>query len=724
MGQSQSFNLLNKNVQRWVWKQQWDSFRDIQEKAIDPILKAEQDVIISAATAGGKTEAAFLPACSKIAEETPGGVGILYISPLKALINDQYRRLRSLCESIKIPATPWHGDVSQSIKNKRKKDPAGVLLITPESLESLLLNQSGWCLNAFSSLCYIIIDEFHSFIGSERGCQLQSLMHRMEFILQKTIPRIALSATLGDMDQVADYLRPNSEKECVRIISTASHSDLKLQLRGYLIPEVNDLDKSGTFEQINNDLYRFLRAQSNLIFANSRQRTELIAARLSDKCKKEMVPNEFFPHHGSLSKNIRESLEARLQKETLPTTAVCTMTLELGIDIGTVDSIAQVTPPHSVASLRQRLGRSGRRGNPAVLRFFIPEKEITDKSSISDRLRLQTFQCIAMVNLLLKKWYEPALKEQYNFSTLVQQTLSVIGQYGGVRADQLWRLLCETGPFSKVDQELFVDFLKSLGAKELISQMADGQLILGVKGERLVEHFTFYTAFQTPEEYHLESDGRFLGTLPIDSPLFEGQIIIFAGKRWKVISIDKEKKRISLKKSAGGDPPLFGGEGQMIHDQIRKEMKQIYLEKTCPTYLDEQAESLFQEGIESFYTTRLDRKLTFQEGKNLHIFTWLGDPVTKTIVFFLHLKGLKANSFNGVIEIENCSVESFNKTVRTIISGKEPSAFELTEKIENTTIEKHDWALPKRLTDLDYGAKRFDIKGAWEWLTNYIESYV
>ena len=145
MNKSQGFNRLHEGVQRWVWSQKWSALRDIQEQAIAPILKAECDVIISAATAAGKTEAALLPACSRVAESSPNSIGILYISPLKALINDQYRRLQGLGKILGFPVTPWHGDVLRSVKDKQRKNPRGILLITPESLESLLLNQAGWC---------------------------------------------------------------------------------------------------------------------------------------------------------------------------------------------------------------------------------------------------------------------------------------------------------------------------------------------------------------------------------------------------------------------------------------------------------------------------------------------------------------------------------------------------------------------------------------------------
>ena len=720
MSESHAFNQLNLKVQNWVWKQNWGALRDIQELAIEPILKADRDIIISASTASGKTEAAFLPACSNLADKLCSGVGILYISPLKALINDQYRRLEGLCEILDLPVTAWHGDVLYSKKNKLIKEPRGIILITPESFESLLLNKTAWCVSAFSDLRYIIIDEFHAFIGTERGKQLQSLLHRLEFLIQKVVPRIALSATLGEMQQVAKSLREKSTIPCEIIESKGLNTDLKIQLKGYLSLANYDDETSSAFNSITSDLYKFLRGKSHLVFANSRRRTEEIAVKLADYSELEGVPNEFFPHHGSLSKDIREALEKRLQEGKKPTTAICTMTLELGIDIGNVNSIAQVTAPHSVASLRQRLGRSGRRGEAAILRMFIEEQEITSNSHISDKLRLETFQCIAMVNLFLNKWYEPPPENQYHFSTLVQQTLSVIGQYGGVRANQLWSLLCDTGAFFEVNQTLYSKFLRVLGEQDLITQTEDGQIVLGYKGEKVIGHYTFYSAFNTPEEYRLEFEGRILGTIPIDFPLFIGQLILFAGKKWQVMSIEEEKKLIILKRAGGGRPPKFGGNGQGVHDIVRKEMFNVYLKKEPPIYLDKTAKRLFEEGVHYFYLLDLNKKSMLQMGNTIHLFPWLGDKIINTLVMLFRREGVSADCFAGIIDISNTDIESLLLNVGNILKKEKPTPAELASHIENTVVEKHDVFLSKELRELDYGLRMFDIDGAWCWLESLL----
>lgn len=718
MNESSSFALLHTAVQRWVWTQKWPALRDIQERAIISVLEAQKDVIISAATAAGKTEAAFLPACSKLAQEPADSIGILYISPLKALINDQYRRLQGLCESLELSLTPWHGDVLQSAKNKQLRNPHGIILITPESLESLLLNRGSWCQTAFSGLKYVIIDEFHAFLGSVRGRQLQSLLHRLEFLLEKLVPRIALSATLGDMDQVARELRPQGEFPCKLIVSTASHSDVKIQIRGYKEPADVNLSQPGAFEHITEDLFRLLRGRSHLIFANSRARTEKIAATLSERCSREYLPNEFFPHHGSLSKELREGLEKRLQEDKLPTSAVCTMTLELGIDIGHVDSIAQVGAPHSVASLRQRLGRSGRRGEPSVLRMFIMENELTRTSHLIDHLRLEIFQCVAMINLLVKKWYEPADTGQYHFSTMVQQTLSVIGQYGGVRADQLWHLLCGTGPFHNIDPKMYASLLRTMGEKELITQTHDGLLVLGLRGERMVEHFTFYTAFSTPEEYRLEYAGKTLGSVPITYPLVIEQLIIFAGKRWQVVHVAEEEKRISLRPAAGGSPPNFDGGGQALHDIIRQEMYRLYLSEEIPLFCSKDALALFKEGRRIFHDLNLEATPIIQRGASVYILPWLGDKIVNTITALLRFSGLKTNCFSGIIDVQNTNIETCVQSIKNILSQPPPNGWELATNVANTLTEKHDAIVPQELRYANYATKFFDVDGAWRWMSS------
>ncbi|WP_336340366.1 DEAD/DEAH box helicase [Enterobacter cloacae] len=731
---SSAYDSLDPRVRKWVYKQGWSTLRPLQESSIPAILARGRDVLISAGTAAGKTEAFFLPACSAVADLT-NGFGIIYISPLKALINDQYRRLESLGDALEMPVTPWHGDIPQSKKKKARTNPAGILLITPESLESLLINSMGWLKQAFSSVAYIVIDEFHAFIGSERGVQLLSLLNRIDHVLGRQvnpIPRVALSATLGELEKVPEMLRPDKRLPCVTVTDSNSTTTLQVQVKGYLervIQKEEELQSSAEHD-VCADIFKLCRGDSHLVFANSRKRTESIAATLSDMCEEQIVPNEFFPHHGSLAKELREALESRLQKGNLPTTAVCTMTLELGIDIGKVKSIIQVTPPHSVSSLRQRMGRSGRRDSPSVLRMLITENELTVSSSIVDHLRLQLVQSMAMIRLMIsKQWFEPADVQQMHYSTLLHQILAITAQWGGVRADQLWAQLCQTGPFRNVDLNDFKSLLKHMGTCGLLTQLASGEMVVGAEGEKLTNHYTFYAVFNTPEEFRIVTGNRTLGTVPVDSPLLPDQHIIFGGRRWKVTEIETEKKVIYVEATKGGQPPQFSGGGMSVHDAVRQEMLAIYREGDYRIaiggkkvdYADAAARNLFAEGCSNFQRYNLQNEYFITSGQHCYVIPWMGDKVVNTITALLIRYGFKANSLAGVIEIDDASVATVQQALKKMLLSGLPSAFDLAKDVPEKYLDKYDEYLPESLLAKGFGEKAYDIEGTSIWLKQHLQ---
>ncbi|MBL4829090.1 MAG: DEAD/DEAH box helicase [Aliivibrio sp.] len=725
---------LDARVQKWIFNQGWHNLREIQCKAIDPILASNTDVLISASTAAGKTEAFFLPAISKMINKDQSGVSILYISPLKALINDQDRRLESLVDLLSFNVTPWHGDSPKSRKNKLKKSPSGIVLITPESLESMLIRDSGWVRQAFSGLDHIVIDEFHAFLGTERGHHLVSLLHRLEHLLDRLklpIPRTALSATLGKIEDVPALLRPNQSLPCQIIRDSQSTTSLKVQVKGYVEPiELLGEALESAETQVCRDLFKFCRGDSHLVFANSRKRTESLTATLSDFCDEAVVPNEFFPHHGSLVKEMREDLEKRLQNEQLPTTAICTMTLELGIDIGKVSSVIQVTAPHSVSSLRQRMGRSGRRGGPSVLRMLISENELEKDSDVVSKLRLQLVQSLAMIRLLIcNKWYEPADTDKYHFSTLLHQILSVVAQWGGVRAEQLFSLLCKDGVFQKVSVPRFKALLIHMGQQDLITQLGSGEISLGLAGERLVSHYSFYAVFKTPEEYRVVNGDKTLVSLPVDSLIMKGQHIVFGGKRWKVLDVDPDKKIIRVEYARGGQAPKFGGGGLAIHDEIRKEMFKILLDgdyripigSQKVDFVDDTAKELFSESVEYFNAAGLAKKSVLQVGSSTCIFTWLGDKTVNTIAALLINLGYEVGNFAGVLIVEDVDKESIETSLKQLLLDALPTEQSLADSVRDKCIDKFDEYLPEDILALNFGAAAFNIEETRLWLKSVVD---
>ena len=703
-------------VQRWVWKQRWDKLHEIQERAIRPILAADRDVVIAAATAAGKTEAAFLPICSNAADQEYGsGLHVLYISPLKALINDQYRRLQDLFDSVDLPAARWHGDVSQAEKRAARDTPQGALLITPESLESVFINHGSRALAMFSRLSYVVVDELHAFIGSERGRHLQSLLHRVDLVAGRPTPRIALSATLGEMEVAASYLRAGVEFPHEVIQVAGASQELRLQLRGYTRATEDDENDNAVApaesEQIAEHLFQTLRGRSNLVFTNRRAETELYADILRSWSEAAGVPNEFWPHHGSLARGLRQDVEAELQEGRRPVTAVCTSTLELGIDIGSVSAIAQIGNPPSVASMRQRLGRSGRRGEPSILRIYVAEPSLEPGSHPEDQLRPAVVQSIAMVGLLLEHWYEPPPDLQLHLSTLVHQVLSIIAERGGIRADQAFSIHCSGGPFSNVSADQFIALLRHMGERDLIAQTHDGVLVLGLIGERLVNRHDFYAVFQTPEEYRLTCNGRALGTLPILFPVAEGTFLIFAGRRWEVLEVDEQQKVIDLKPSAGGKLPMFGGHGALVHDRVREEMLRVYNGSQAPRFLDTAASRLLEEGRENFHRLGLSKRKLLAYGRETILFPWRGDRVINTLVRMFEAEGVKA-SRNGVSVGLEIREAAFREVVGDRFRGRTIHASDLAEAIENKVTNKFDGYLPPDLLARDYALREFDLPGA------------
>lgn len=724
--QSSAFHLLDERIQRFIWAEGWESLRDAQEAAIPLIIPGERDVIVAAATAAGKTEAAFLPALTHLLQRDVPGL-IVYISPLKALINDQFGRLERLCEQLEVPVWPWHGDISSSSKTRFLTKRQGVLLITPESLEALLCNRGTAISAVFGEAAFFVVDELHAFIGSERGKQLQSLMHRIEVAVGRSVPRIGLSATLGDMRLAADFLRPGAGEQVALVESKSSGAELKILVKGYEEPAVVKHEESeeeaeqepATPGLLAAHMFKVLRGSNNLVFPNSRREVERYTHLLNKLCHHQQVPNEFWPHHGSLSKEIRAETEAALKQKEQPASAICTNTLELGIDIGAVKSVVQIGPPPQVASLRQRLGRSGRRkGEPAVLRGYCIEDALDPRAALGSTLRLGTVQMAAMISLLLRGWFEPPRSHGTHLSTLVQQMLSVVAQRGGATIGQLYALLCAPGtPFQGLSKEEFVQLVRHLGVKELLTQDAAGLLLHDRLGEKFVNHYSFYAAFAADEEFRIVSAGRMLGTLPVSQMLTTGQRILFAGKTWLVESVDEEQKTIYVARAKGGTPPLFSGGAGRVHTNVRQEMRRLLESTEQLPYLDEVARRFLDEGRKNYADRGLANTCFVDQGREVVLLTWLGDSANEAIAALLTRRGIVATPGGPGVEarLDGRSAQEVLDVLGDAAVDEPPPLNILLQDAKNLEREKWDWALPPELLRKTYASLNLDLEEALAW---------
>ena len=737
-----AFDRLAMPVRRWIWQQKWATLRDVQEKAI-PVVLAGGDIVISARTAAGKTEAAFLPLLSRLvnSEQTADGFAVLYVAPLKALINDQHRRLESLCEACGVLLHKWHGDVDENAKARARKRPSGIVLITPESLEALLVRRGSEVLRLFNRLDAVVIDELHAFIGTERGMQLQSLLTRIEVAVGRPcIDRIGLSATLGDMMLAAEALRPGGGPSVSIVEGTDAGNGLKLQIRGYELhpfeepeeiadddPEtdlatVEPFDQSEAPGALAEDLFRFLRGRSNLLFAGSRARVEVYTDRLSTMCLEQKLPNEFFAHHGNLAKAVREEVEVRLRDDPRPTTAVATMTLELGIDIGDVATVAQIGPGFSVASLRQRVGRSGRRaGRPAILRIFAPEIVAGPGSHPLDRLYLELIQSIAMVECLRENWCEPPARAGLHLSTLVHQLLALILQLGGVRPSVAWEVLCGRGPFRLVSKPLFADLLRCMAHSEiqLVEQSPQGLLMLGARGEKIAESYEFYAVFMSEVEYRIVHEGRTLGTYPLGTPLAAGETSIFAGRRWLIIEIDDDARVILVRPTRAGKPPQFSSGGGEIHDYIVGKMRAILAGNEAFVYLDACASRLLADARIAFGNLGLHQQNILPCGRNTLVFPWVGSKRLTTLLLALMARELKGTAAWHALEIQDVRCDGVARHLQALADEPEPDAMRLAERLSQPQLAKFDYVLSPELMKRVTIQERLDVS-AVPWMARRI----
>jgi len=716
---STAFELLDARLQRWVYDEGWQTLRAVQEKAIPLLIDAGNDVILSATTASGKTEAAFLPILSNLVAnpEAKPGAQVLCVSPLKALIDDQFYRLEDLCAPVDVAVHRWHGDVTATAKARFTRQPSGVLVITPESLEAMFVLRGDALAAMFAGLRYVVVDELHAFVGTQRGAQLQSLLHRLDLVLARSPVRVGLSATIGNVGVATAFLRP-SNPAAVRIVDCSDEPfDVRLQVRAYVNhrPSTSDDADSTAGDAIfavTEDLYQTLRGSNNLIFANARARVEQISDILTQHSARDHLPNEFWPHHGNLSREVRDDAESRLRDPHTPATVICTSTLELGIDIGAVTSVAQVGAPPSVAVLRQRVGRSGRRGEPAVLRLYSTVDELTASSDIVDELRWPLVHSIAMVNLMLDRWLDSPAHPSLNLSTLVQQTMSTLLQHGGARADQLHRILCGPGPFGDVDVADYARLLRAMAGQDLITQEPMGLLLVAGKGERIASHFSFYAVFESTKEWRVTTGGHTLGTLSPLHPPTVGDFLIFAGRRWSIAAVDADAEVIEVTPAPAGKLPTFDAGPVPISNAARDAMVAVYEGTEEPPWLDQAARALLSEARAAWRRADLSKNTMLKTGAITIVLPWVGDLALNTARLILKSYDIVAELVGPALYVKGLVPSALAAVSARVLAGDHPDALELATMMGRYKLDKWDWVLDDELLTRANAARCIEIDGA------------
>lgn len=728
------FDLYAPFVQDYIYRRNWQNLRAIQVAAAEAIFHTEENVLLTASTASGKTEAAFFPILSLLHQNPPSSVGCIYIGPLKALINDQFSRLTELCEEGNIPVWHWHGDVAQSHKAKLMKHPSGILQITPESLEALLLHKHAAIPRLFGDLRFVVIDEVHSLLRGDRGGQTLCLIQRLSRLAGVNPRRIGLSATVGDPEGTGAFLALGTGRQTLIPKIQAPGSSWRLSMEHFFVKDVQAAEgkdipdalpvleeKTDTAPQ-NADpglgyIYEHTRGKKCLLFVNSREECETVTTTLRQYCEMNHEADRFLIHHGNLSASYRETAEAMMKDDSQYLTTVTTATLELGIDIGRLERAFQIDAPWTVSSFLQRMGRTGRRDAPAEMWFVIREDEPEVRAMLPSTIPWKLLQGIALVQLYLEeRWCEPPRLNRLPYSLLYHQTMSTLASCGELSPAALADRVLTLPYFHRVSQQDYKVLLRHLLATDHIQQTEQGGLIVGLAGERVVNSFKFYGVFVESEEYTVRCESQELGTVVQPPPV--GEKVAIAGHVWEVLDVDHKRHLVYCRQVKGRIPAYFGECPGDLHTRVLRRMRQVLQEDTRYPYLMKNAVArLGQARYTAAQSGTTDSPMISLGGRMWCLLPWVGTYAFLAMERFLKIKcgnrlGLKNFDSARPYYMQftmSVSLEDFYRIVAEE-AAKPIDPLELVYPKELPVFDKYDEYLPEELVRKGFALGVLDVE--------------
>ena len=733
-----AFDRYAPFVQEYIYQNHWENLRSIQVAAADAIFNTDENVLLTASTASGKTEAAFFPIITLFSENMPSSVGCIYIGPLKALINDQFSRLNDLCAEADIPVWHWHGDVAQSHKAKLMRHPSGILQITPESLEALLLHKHAAIAKLFGDLRFVVIDEVHSLLRGDRGGQTLCLIERLSRIAGVNPRRIGLSATIGDPEGTGEFLSLGTGRKTVIPKIDAKGSKWRLSMEHFYVKDAQAaedkqipdalpvLEEKTDEAPANADpgigyIFEHTRGKKCLVFVNSREECEMVTTTLRHYCELNHEPDRFLVHHGNLSASYRETAEGIMKDDSQYMTTVTTATLELGIDIGRLERAFQIDAPWTVSSFLQRMGRTGRRELPPEMWFVIREDEPEVRAMLPTTIPWKLLQGIALVQLYLEeRWVEPPRLDRLPFSLLYHQTMSTLASCGELSPRALADRVLRLHYFHRITQEDYRVLLRHLIATDHIQQTEQGGLIVGLAGERVINSFKFYGVFQESEEYTVRSESQELGTIVSPPPV--GEKLAIAGHVWQVLDVDHKRRLIYCRQVKGSVPAYFGQCPGDLHTKILTRMRRVLQEDRQYPYLMKNAVArLEQARFTAAHSGAAEKTLINLGGNMWCLLPWVGTYTFLTMERFLKIKcadrlGLRnldsARPFFIQFTMKADEATFFRVLAEEIRKPIDP--MELVYPKELPLFDKYDEYLPEELVKKGFALGVLDVDGLRE----------
>ncbi|WP_326563876.1 DEAD/DEAH box helicase [Micromonospora peucetia] len=548
---------------------QWPALRPLQDAAVRPLLDGE-DALLLAPTAGGKTEAAAFPLLSRMAQENWSGTSVLYVCPLKALLNNLLPRLETYTGWLGRRTALWHGDVTMGRRRTILRERPDVLLTTPESLESMLVSVAVDHDEFFGQLRTIVVDEVHAFAGDDRGWHLLAVLERLSRVAGRPVQRVGLSATVGNPDELLGWLQGSGRgKRPGRVVApdigtTAGVPTSVRQPAGEV-----ELDYVGSVHNAAKVIAALHRGEKRLVFCDSRALVEELGQRL------RALDVTTFLSHASLSVDERRRAEEAFAQER-DCVIVATSTLELGIDVGDLDRVVQIDAPRSVAAFLQRIGRTGRRPGSSRNCLFLA----LDGEGL--------LHAAGLLHLWSKGWVEAVVPPPEPRHIVAQQMLALSLQRHRV-GDQMWPGEWNgLAPFDK-GAEAIVRHLVDHGYLDVDS----GMLFIGPEAELRFgrRHFMDMLAvFTAPPQFTVLSGRTEIGrtdpallTAKVQGP----RLLLLAGRSWRVTYIDWKRRRCFVEPAEGGGKALWmtGGSPQGLSYRMVRAIRDVLLGADPPVAL-------------------------------------------------------------------------------------------------------------------------------------------
>lgn len=731
MKQSEIVELIHPGLQKLIQDKDWKTgLNDIQLKVI-PIILSGEDCIIEAPTAGGKTEAVFFPTLTRAAQKKVNSVQILYLAPLRALLNDIEIRAKEYSSVCGLHSFKWHGDVSQREKVNAFNNPSQVLLTTPESLEAIILRKAGWH-QFFSELQTIIIDESHNYAGVDRGSHLVALLERLESKINHQPQRIALTATIGNPQEMLKWLAGTRRKIGKRVfVDLLTKKEKDFQIQFFFDEKTSDGQEiHASYKRLLSlyDLlakYDFLsnKKKKSIVFGGSRTNCESIASAINqlNSIKKRTIPINVRTHHSSVSKYYREEAEKKIKiKDDFESGIdgiISTSTLELGIDIGELDHVIQLDSISSSSSFLQRVGRTGRReGKPQFFRGMILKED--------DLVLL-----CSVVSLGMKSISENLMFPRKALHILAHQLICLSLQNNGIHPALAWKTLSSAYCFSEINEERFYELVSFMIANKFFRDV-DGELVVG---EEIEKYFLgsnwqkLFAVFDSGPLYEVYNEKKHVGNL--DSAFVESLevpfLFVLGGLEWEAFKVITDTHQVFARKTEAGNAPRWiTFYGFDVPYEVAKETGRILFSKEIPSFLDNNAKKCFTSAklkIKNLNWNE-DTWIAVVDAFEIEIWTFGGDKINRTLAKlvssfglgksssnykYVTIKSLKSSEklnwddiFDFITELKDLNIDDSNKFLK-----------KLEENIKLVYFSKFAKCVPDHLLVEAISERSFDFKG-------------